>query len=297
MFGGCRARSPAPNLTIAVFESEMMISLRKPLDSTTGRRASFAALFVILAGLMFASTGCSSTATPASAAETVRLASQKTDSADSVSFEMKVAVSGLGGGNLEMSANGVYDLEASQMQMAMDLFGQKTETVLDGTTVYLKMPLLGESWFKVDAEDAFEQAGGGLNGVLGQQDPTKILNWLSAVGDDVSRVGSDQVRGEDADHYRATLNLRKATAELSGEQADGIDEVLGLIGQDEFPIDVWVNKQGFPVRLTYEMSFAHSEVKAMQSAAVTYSLEYFDWGKPVTVTVPDRADVKELKQP
>lgn len=273
-----------------------MIPQPKPIDSTGRRRASFVAIFVILAGMMFASAGCSSTATPASAAETVRLAGQKTGSADSVSFEMKVAVAGVGGAGIEMSANGVYDLDAGQMQMAMDLLGQKTETVLDGTTVYMKMPLLGDSWFKVDAADAFDQAGG-LNGMLGQQDPTKILNWLAAVGDDVTRAGSDQVRGEDADHYRATVNLRKAAAELGGENADGIDEVLGLIGQDEFPIDVWVNKQGFPVRLTYAMSFAHSEVKALQNAAVTYSLEYFDWGKPVTVTVPDPADVKELQRP
>ncbi|MGE3422655.1 MAG: DUF6612 family protein [Dehalococcoidia bacterium] len=250
------------------------------------------AAIAFLAVPMLAATGCSKTTTPANAAEVVRLAGEKTGSADSVHFEMKITMSGILGSDVEMKADGDYDLVAQQMQMSMDAVGQKTETVMDGSTMYLKMPALGDGWYRMDVSELLDQAGS-LNSAY--EDPTKILSWLSTVGDDVTLVGSDSIRGEDADHYRATVNLRKAAAEMGASQAEAVEKALELLGDENFDVDVWVNDAGFPVRLRYEMSFANSEVKMLQKVVAKYSLDYMDWGEPVAIDVPDSSQVKDFK--
>lgn len=252
------------------------------------------AALVLLALPALGAVGCSSVSTPASAAETVRLASEKTDSADSVSFEMKIEMAGILGSDLEMTADGAYDLKNKQLQMSLDALGLKTETIMDGTTLYLKMPAMGNGWYRMDTSDLLEQAGTANSGY---EDPTKILSWLTTVGDDVTLVGSDEIRGEKADHYRATVNLRNAANKLNGKQAESVEQALELIGDENFDVDLWVNGDGFPVRLKYEMTFANSEAKQLQDVVAKYSLDYFDWGKPVQIDVPDAADVKELRQP
>ncbi|MGE3576714.1 MAG: hypothetical protein AB7J35_21875 [Dehalococcoidia bacterium] len=201
-------------------------------------------------------------------------------------------MSGILGSDVEMTADGDYDLKNQQMQMTMDVLGQKSEAVLDGTTMYMKMAGLGDAWYKMDAGDLLDQAGAASSAY---EDPTKILTWLSTVGDDVKLVGTDSIRGEDADHYRATVDLRKAAAELGASQADAVEKALELLGDDDFDIDVWVNEAGFPVRLKYEMSFANSEVKMLKDAVVKYSLDYMEWGEPVVITVPDPSEVKDFR--
>ena len=95
----------------------------------------------------------------------------------------------------------------------------------------------------------------------GFENPTKILEWLQAAGNDVTKVGSEEVRGQPADHYRTTLNLRDAIDQLEGDARDKAEEALELLGDAEFPINVWVNEDGLPVRLTYDMSLrTHREL-------------------------------------
>lgn len=234
------------------------------------------------AAVVFA--GCSS-GSSANAAEAVRAASQNSTEAGSVSFEMKIEISGAPGAAFDTEAEGVYDFEKRQMQMVMDVLGQEMTAVLDGSTMYLKMPFLGEEWVKQDIE---EVAGASLEG---GQDPTQVLNWLSASGDDVEELGRDEIRGENATHYRALVNLRDGLDDLGAEQREALEQALEMIGEDELEIDVWVNDDGLPVRVRYEMAFTNSGIEQLEDAVMKFSLEYFDWGKPVRIDLPDPNEV------
>lgn len=241
---------------------------------------------------LFGATACDASPTSANAAGRVRAASANSTGSDSVSFEMQIAVSGVAGIEIDMDAEGAYDLKARQMRMVMDVLGQDTETVLDGSTVYVKMPLLGDGWFKQDVD--VPAGANPLNG--GAQDPTQILSWLKGTGDSVAEVGTDKIRGEEATHYRATLNLRDALNELDGEERAKLEEVLDMLGDDEIDVDVWINGDDLPVRVEYVMAFEKTEAEGLNGAKMTFRMDYFDWGKPVRVEVPDPSEVKDFSE-
>jgi len=247
------------------------------------------AISALLALMLFAGTACSSSTPTASAAEAVRAASQNSSDARSVSFEMHLALSGGGAGaSFETEANGVYDFEKSQMQMTMDVLGQEMAAVMDDGVIYTKMPFLGEGWMKQD----LDELNGGNPLEIGSQDPTQVLTWLKAAGDDVEEVGTDEIRGEEATHYRAALNLEDALDELDGEQREALERALELLGDDAMEVDIWINHEGLPVRVRYEMVFADSGIKALDDATIKFSLEFFDWGKPIRIELPDPKDVR-----
>ncbi len=249
-----------------------------------------AALVLALAAITLA--GCSTKEAEAGAAETLRRASSNTASADSVRFEMAINVSGIMGEALTMDAQGEYDLEAGRMHMSMDAIGQQIEAVMDGKTMYMKMALLGDGWFKTELEGQ-DASGNPLS--AGLENPTKILAWLQAASDDVTHVGTEEIRGQQTDHYRTTLDLREATEQLDGDAREEVEKAIELLGQSEFPVDVWVNKDGLPARLAYEMTFGDSAEALLQDASFTYTMEFFDWGKPVSVAVPDPTEVTDLE--
>ena len=243
-----------------------------------------ALLAIVAVGL----AGCSGKTASASAAEAVRQASERGSAHDSVSFEMTGTVDGVPGLALDVSSTGVYDLKAGQMQAEVRFMGQEAEAILDGRTAYLKTPVLGDQWVKQDLEDG-SPAGMGLFA----EDPTKVLDWLSAAGDDVTAAGSDDIPGQSAKHYRVELNLRDAAARLDGEKREQLEQALELLGSDTLPIDLWINGDGLPVRIRYEMSFGNSQLKQLKDATTTFSIDLFDWGKPVSVKIPDPADVQD----
>ena len=256
--------------------------MRKPL------RALGALTLLGLAAFPFAA--CSDVATNASAADNVRAAGANTADSKSVAFDMTITMDGVGALDLDVTSQGAYDIESGEMRMTMDLLGQKVEAVGDGSTVYLKMPMLGDAWYSQEADTS---ATGAIASVA--EDPTKVLEWLTATGDDVDDLGDDQVRGETARHYRTTLDLRRAASELDGEQRDQLEKALELFGEDTLDVDLWVNADGLPARLEYDMTFANSEVGQLKGASMSFVMEYFDWGQPVTVTLPDPDDVESLE--
>lgn len=256
--------------------------MRKPFRAV-------AALFLLgLAAAPFAA--CSDAARTASAADSVRAASAQIASHDSVAFEMTIAMEGVAGLDLDVTSAGAYDIEGGQMQMTLDVLGQEVEAVSDGSTVYLKMPMLGDSWY---AQEADTSAQGALAAI--GEDPTRVLEWLTATGDDVEDLGEEDVRGETARHYRATFDMRAAASELDEEHHEQLEKAIELLGQDTLDVDIWVNGDGLPVRLEYDMSFADSELGELQDASMSFVMEYFDWGEPVSVTLPDPDEVESLE--
>lgn len=256
---------------------------------TTSLRRSFgAAALVLLLVPLFA--GC--TSKTASAGETLRQASSNSSSADSVSFEMTIAMEGVGGQDLEVTAEGVYDLAKKRMQMTMGVLGMETRAVMDGSSMYLKMPLLGDDWYTTEA--ALPDAASNPL-AAGFQDPTQVLAWLQASGNDVEDLGEEDIRSEKAKHFRTVLNLRDAANQLGGEHEAQIEDAINMLETDEMPVDLWINGDGLPVRLQYAMSFENSSESLLADAKMTFTMDYFDWGKPVRVDVPDATQAKDLK--
>ena len=107
------------------------------------------------------------------------------------------------------SASGLPDFD--------DPAGWKIDVVQDGTVGYVRFPALdgqlpaGKTWIRGDADGA--STSGFDFGELEQfakSDPRDVLGALRAVTSEVETVGSEQLRGVETTHYRATVDPARA---------------------------------------------------------------------------------------
>jgi len=97
-----------------------------------------------------------------------------------------------------------------------------------------------KSWVKIDANDLGESQGLDLTGVdqLGQTDPTQLLALLEAFDGSIEDLGSDPVRGQAANLYRAAIDISQLASSVPAEQRELLESQLAQlreIGLDSMP--------------------------------------------------------------
>jgi hypothetical protein len=237
------------------------------------------------------------------AAEVVRASPAKTIDSGTSRVALEVNLETGTGGQAAVRGDGVFDMRAKRGTFTLDLGalagslgGGNVESVLDGQTMYVKLPApaasAGKPWFRVDLASAAQQAGVNLGslGQLRQSDPTQALEYLRGATDDVRRVGEEQVRGVSTTHYRATVDLNKAAASLPPDARAANDELVKSLGTSTLPSDVWIDDDGRVRRMRFSLDADGSG----PGPATTVNLELFEFGVPVTVEVPPADQVTDL---
>jgi hypothetical protein len=155
-------------------------------------------------------------------------------------------------------------------------FSGTIDEVLNGTTIYLKSPLLtsnlpkGKTWLKLDLQKAGRAKGIDLS-ALTSQSPTKLFSQLQAAGK-VTKVGDETINGAATTHYRAQLDVAK------------LPKVAALAHATYGPLDIWIGKDdGYVHRL--HMAYT---IKAANASAqsIVLTVDFSDFGKSVSVSVP-----------
>jgi hypothetical protein len=162
--------------------------------------------------------------------------------------------------------------------------GGELEAVMDGLVMYMRAPFLGyqlggKEWMKVDLARAYDSLGIDVS-ALGQvgQSTRQQLEALADVSDGIEDEGREQVRGVDATHYSATVDLHKVSAE-------GVDKLIELTGQSEFDVDVWIDDDQRIRRMEWTQNVPAAEVE------MTMIMEYVRFGVPVDIDVPGDDEV------
>ncbi len=219
---------------------------------------------------------------------------------------------GFGGGAVTMTGDGAYDTSTGMSTMTADLgaaLSGTTEVVQHGDVVYMRMPTLSAmipslagKWLKIDGSKFAALAGrssaGPLGGSNGVGDPSAILDYLRGAGADVTTVGHEDVGGVDTTHVHATVSVQQAL-DASGADRDKVERSLDQLpdmgqslGSLSFPVDVYVDADGYVRRVA--LAFDTTGAAAM---SMTMTLDYSDFGAPVSVTEPaatDTADICDL---
>ena len=222
-----------------------------------------------------------------------------------VAFTIDMSIAGK---DLTMEAEGIYDFDQQRMSMEMDMgevFEQAgapagldgaMEIVGDGTTMYMRMPMLSalgmpgvdeDTWLRIDLEDAAAQTGldlGQLTG-SGMNDPRQGLAMLTGAAD-VREVGRDEVRGEGTTHYQGTVDFEKAAREQGGiVDEEAFQRFLDMYGDTVLDVDAWIDDEGRARRVDFEMP-----LPAMAgSGDATISMEFFDFGVDADIAIPEDA--------
>ena len=236
--------------------------------------------------------------------------------AGSARFEMVFAFD-TPDGPLELTASGGY--AGDRMSMEMDLgamlgevaegagedlppgFEEPMEMVLDGQTVYLRMPMLEmltgtTGWLSATPDEL--GAGGDALGITGTAtSPAQLLETLRGVSDEVDELGTEEVRGVRTTRYRATVDVEKVLEAIPPEQRVQMEKQLddlGGVGIDSVPLDVWVDDDGLPRRV--QMAFDDMGAEMGLPGSATMTMELFDYGQPVTIEVPPASEVTPIAE-
>jgi len=176
----------------------------------------------------------------------------------------------------------------------------KIDVVQDGDVAYVRFPAIaaelpdGKSWVRGDRE------GVGAKGIeldelqqFTQTDPRELLDFLRGVSGEIEAVGTEELRGTDTTHYRATIDpadYEKLAPEEQREQLGAlVDEFVGTSGIGKIPVDVWLDSSSMVRKVV--MTFSAMPPGSTKNAQSSVSFELWDYGEPVTIELPPASDV------
>jgi len=280
-----------------------------------------------MAGVLLLTAGCGSDSSEDGATgttvkqktpiEAVLASATKTAEAKSSKVAFSLVTQGLPGvpgGSLSITGEGAFDYAGRQGAFTSNVppFGQ-IEVVSTGSTVYQKFPpqvaadLGGKPWVKMDLNQLGKDAGIDFDSIsqASSGDPTQALQFLRGSAD-ITEVGKEQVRGEAVTHYRGTIDLNKAAATAPPEQQPTYQELAQLYAQP-LPVEVWIDGQDRLRKVSYVVDLAKlnlpqqpaaeaESAAAKPTGTLSFTTELFEFGTPVSVTIPPTDQVTDFAQ-
>src|SRR3954452_1970599 len=293
-------------------------------------RALVAALVAVLAVV---AAGCGSNAGGVPELSSFTSVAQTSAAADSASFSVNASLTIPGLSKpLEGSAEGGFDTPAKRVHVKADLSSfaalletmgsalggtvtgdlgdpgdWKLELIQDGDTAYVNFPPLhaqlpaGKTWVKGDAKDLSSADAGQLKqfGSLAGTDPRDVFGLLKAVSGSIESVGTEEIRGAETSHYRATIDTAKVEKLVPSEQRQGLgalDQTAKQAGLAELPLDIWIDADQRVRKLSIDVDAKQPGTD--ESAKASLVVELYDYGKPLEVELPPAdqvADASTLK--
>jgi hypothetical protein len=242
----------------------------------------------------------------AKSVDPVAAAASKSESAGGANVELSVAVDAPTGQSYSLSATGVAggssgDITADVSSILAAVGVPATNGTVElrwlqengDPVVYVNAPFAaamlpgGQSWIRLDLEQAAKSFGVDLNQVLGQlsQNPTSALDLLRTVGS-VQTVGPETVNGESTTHYKSTVDLVKAAGQIGTQAQAFAQHLIDQGAPSSLPIDVWIGDDG----LVRQVVLDQNATVAGQSGGVHLKLDLNGYGTPVSVSAPAASD-------
>ena len=235
-----------------------------------------------------------------------------------ITVESRMEQTGASGGPMDVTftGEGQVDFAAERMHLAMQVPGlpgdQLTETIHDADVLYLRPPLpdAEQRWMRhdLDEQDSTEGVSMGMGGLGGPiAEPAAVLRAATESVDEVEELGSEEVREVATTGYEFRVSL-----------LDLLDLDAGSVGAEhleslEAHVAAWLDREDRVrrLRLTFDLASMHDGMEAWTRAqhgtageqsppdtpgstpdgTFTTTIEWFDFGQPVDITVPDEDDL------
>ncbi len=234
----------------------------------------------------------------------------KTADAGTARMSLESTARGIPGAEgLTSTAEGVVDFEAQRGAMTLalpsgsGLGGGELEFVYDRTVMYLRSPQptpgVETEWVSLDFAQLTEEVSGTdiqQFAQAGSNDPSNALALLKGTADSVEEIGSEDVRGEETTHYRATVDLRRS-AEQAGAVRDQrqFEAFLDQFPSETIPVDVWLDDEGRTRRMRIDQPLPQTPgVSVPPGAGVVITIELYDFGVEEAIEVPPADEVTDL---
>ncbi len=186
--------------------------------------------------------------------------------------------------SMEMTAGGMVttatgeidyrgDQPATSMTMTIPGGGGEVQMIMVDGAMYMTLPIQGQDgWFKLDLSDT--GALGDELGSLGGMDLRDTMKTFTEGVESVEEIGTEEVNGVTATHYRVTADP-EAMSGVLGDSAADIPETLVY--------DVWLDEQGRFTKMAADL-----EESGKMEMNVT------DWGTDVSIEAPPADQVQDF---
>jgi len=225
------------------------------------------------------------------------------------------------GAPITATGTGVVDLRdhSSAMSLAMNLgddsqvtqqLGGSTlrvQTILNGTTAYVKMPAAltsslgtsGRPWLKVDLAQLAGIPGlSSLASGPNTSDPSQTLQLLKSVSGGVANLGRQRVDGVETTHYQAGLSLARLADGLPSAERSLGRQVLSTLQQaapnGEFPVDVWIDDHHLVRRIVISLDLSLPTGPNLQEVVAVDVSDYGPQSPPSTPPADQVFDAASL---
>lgn len=215
-------------------------------------------------------------------------------------------------GPMNVTGAGEYSTvsHSGSMDMTMQGDGQnlQMQEIMDGSTVYVKMPSSiaseipgGKQWFEMDlgaiGKSSYLSSLGSLMSSPSYQDPAQFLNYLEAESSDVKNLGQSTVNGVQTTHYAATVNLQKAGSGLPSSVRAVVQGLLKklpgtILNETAIPVDVWIDSDHLVRQMTMTMKLTPKG----QSGTIDTSIkmDMTGYGAQATPALPPASETLNL---
>ena len=215
-------------------------------------------------------------------------AARATLAAGSARFTTSVRTDPMEGPTLTEVATGVQDLRKRAVRAALTYSDVGTTEIrlVDGVA-YLKEPGVDTTkpWSTIDF------AGAGIESGL---DPSTPLSRLDGATDGLRNSGPATIGGVPTTHWAGTVDL----AEAAGPRASLADQKTLGDGATTAHLDAYLDERGRYRRLvqTYVLPHHSTATSELESRAnVVATLDFTDYGSPVTVAAPPASQVGPVR--
>ena len=254
-------------------------------------------------------TGCTdSTPDEDRAAERLKGAVEATreEGTSRISLAVDEAVGGTtgqqrGGGEnvLRFSALGAIDFATSNLSLTFDLESQgipnangaTAEIRQIGDVFYVEVPG-SDKWIELDASGIAETLGdpSGLRSAIGAS-PNALLDLLQGT-EQARRIGTEEIRGVEAEHFTVNADVGVAAAAATGESRAALERLSEQMAQTALPLEVWLDDDDRVVRMRIPV-ILESTSQLPEPPRITTTLELFDFGADVTIEAPPPDQIQE----
>lgn len=165
-----------------------------------------------------------------------------------------------------------------------------------GDTAYVKFPfftaMLGSEteWMSMPADegDAFAS-----DFETFPTDPTELIENFDEEGASIEEVGTENVNGVEATHYRITLDpdAMDLSAEEEAELADS-----GILTTGVIPLDIWISEDGYLARMVMVIDGTGVEsASGDEFETMTMTYDVFDVNAGVVIEEPPADQVTSME--
>jgi hypothetical protein len=209
-------------------------------------------------------------------------------------------------GRQTVQADGEADFNADRRSLEFPLQQGTMRAIVDDAALYAQLPdTAGDQWARVQLDDVVrDDVALRGPGVLLVESPRDNLEMLRDLASDAREVGRDDVGGAATTHYELTIDLDRASDTARDRVPRTLDRYRQQAGESQIDMEVWVDDDDDVIRrIAYTLDLAQADVDVETDdqgldteprGTLTVEIEYFDFGAPVDISVPDAQQVIDL---